>query len=119
MLGRCLEIRVVDMVCLSRWALGVEGEWWDETEQRSGRNSTGCRQYLEDSEEPVRKGWWVLICPTSIALTVVWGLGRRENWLSNTGKKSSGLRELWLVLASGLEIGTAGDSTRHGQGQAL
>lgn len=29
-----------NMVCLSRWALRVEGEWWEEMEQRSGRNST-------------------------------------------------------------------------------
>ena len=44
------------------------------------------------------------LCPTSTDLTVVWGLGGGENCLRNTGKKSSGLRELWLVLASGLEM---------------
>lgn len=84
MSGRCLEIQVVghgvsggtwcawgDMVYLvgrggtwgivSVWAWR-EGEWWEQMEQGSGQNSTGCRQYLEDSEEPVRKGWWVQIC---------------------------------------------------------
>lgn len=60
---------------VSVWALRAEGEWWEEMEQRSGQNGTGCRQCLEDSEELVRKGRWVQICVPQALLTVVWGLG--------------------------------------------
>ena len=70
-LAGALRYKWWDMMCLvgrggtwgivSVWALR-EGEWWKEMEQGSSQNSTGCHQYLEDSEEPVRKGWWVQIC---------------------------------------------------------